>query len=125
MGMKTLKVDNGYYDKVKALSDASGESLIAASNGVVAAGLGELKGLGDALRHQEELTFNTKEPERKIGNPVKAELEVLEEEEEEEEEQGTGTSWLWVGAALIGILALRHRIQQTSNAQQNGLIRNG
>lgn len=48
--LKTLKVETEFYDKVKALSDASGESLTQASNFVVGAGLGEMKGLGNALK---------------------------------------------------------------------------
>ena len=110
--MKTLKVDNGYYDKVRQLSDASGESLLATSNGVVAAGLGELKGLGDVLKER------SKPP--KIGRPVKAALdpgEELEEEEEEEEEEG-GYGWLWAAAAVIGGLALMYRSNQARQLGQ-------
>ena len=102
-----MKVDNSYYDKVRQLSDASGESLLATSNGVVAAGLGELKGLGDVLK------------QGKVGKPVDAAVdpgEELEEEEGEEEEDG-GTGWFWFAAAVVGILALRYRINQASIAR--------
>lgn len=48
-GQNTLKVDKASYDKVKAIADASGETLTNAANGVVSAGLGELKELGNKL----------------------------------------------------------------------------
>ena len=108
--MKTLKVDNGYYDKVKQLSDASGESLFATCNGVVAAGLGELKGLGDVLKQK---------PKPKIGRPVEAALdpgEELGEEEEEQEEEG-GYGWFWAVAAVVGGLAVMNRINQARARQ--------
>jgi len=101
--MRTVKVENSYYDKVKQLSDASGETMVATFNGIVAAGLGELKGLGDVLKASD----------RKIGNPLES-LDSGEEVEEEveEEEEGLGSGWLWVGAAVLGILALRYRATQ-------------
>lgn len=174
--MKTLKVDNEFYDKVKAIADASGDSLVAASNGVVMAGLGELKGLADSLKDNRELKDSKKskleapvndedliitEPYRepKIDKKVKAEVKVVEatdtqerqffclecggevkvsesrcaacgvalnwnavEEnpgaavEKSEESEGNG-SWIWVAGALMGILALRRRIQR------NGVLR--
>jgi len=106
--MKTLKVDNSYYDKVRQLSDTSGESLLATSNGVVAAGLGELNGLGKILKESP-----------KIGRPVKAAVdpgEELDEGEQEEEEEG-GYGWLWAVGAVVGGLAIMNRINQARARQ--------
>lgn len=103
--MKTIRVDTGLYDKVKQLADASGESLTVACNGVVTAGLGELKGLGEILKEN---------PKVKIGRPVKAAVlpgEELDDEDEDEDEEG-GFGWFWAAAAVVGGLALMYRINR-------------
>lgn len=112
--MKTLKVDNELYDKVRSLSDASGESLIAAANGVVSAGLGELKGLANSLKNDTDIIIA--EPNRK---PKVDKVEEVGVEEVGVEEANGGNGWLWVAGALIGILALRQRIQR------NGILHFG
>lgn len=88
--MKTIKIENEYYEKVRALSDASGETMIASVGSVLSAGLGELEGLGEAIV--------------KVGRPV---TEEPESEEEEQEEHSSDNSWVWVVGAVLGFAALR------------------
>lgn len=125
--MKTVKIDNEYYGKIKELADASGQTVVGTVGSVLSAGLGELDELGEAITNSQELRGSNRP---KIGRSTGAEdVDFVATEEPNpgaEEEEGRGTNWLLLGAAaLIGILALRHRLQQANNAQQNGLMRNG
>jgi len=90
--MKTIKIEKEYHDKVKSLSDASGQTMLATVSSVLAAGLGELEGLGKAINTQA--------------------LEESDTGLEEEEEEGGSSNWIWAAAALIGGLALVYKINQ-------------
>jgi len=88
--IKTIKVEQDYYDKVKALADASGQTMTEASNGVVGAGLGELKELGGKLSKRfnaknvptsdEKITLT--EANRKVKTDDKSKVKVESQVEE-------------------------------------------
>jgi len=88
--IKTIKVEQDYYDKVKALADASGQTMTEASNGVVGAGLGELKELGSKLTKRldarsvpasdEEITIT--ETPRKVKADDKSKVKAEKQSEE-------------------------------------------
>lgn len=106
MGMKTIKVSNKLYDQVKSLADGSGVSLTEATNGVVAAGFGELKELGNELKvalTKEDLLGKKAKAAKKGKDEPKGETEVVTEVEPGEQEQGG--DWLWFVGAVIAALA--------------------
>ncbi|GAI60131.1 unnamed protein product [marine sediment metagenome] len=165
MNNTTVKIDNKSYAKIRALSDASGDSIVETVGVVLGAGMGEIEGLSRSLSpnqagkgsvkrkpavstSQEDIGFTNSEPKAKVEPKAKADpkadpgytcmtcggnVDINDtqcpnpecgvtlnwqgvEGNEGESEEGN-TAWLWAGAAIVGILALRNRIQP------NGVLR--
>ena len=97
--MKSVKIDNESWDKVKALADASGGTIVGTVASVLSTGLGELGELSEAIT--------------KIGRPITEGTPGEELNPALEGEEGASdNSWLWIAGAVLGIMAVRRAVQQ-------------
>ena len=87
--MKTVKIEDEYYDKIKELADASDRTVVGTVSSVLGAGLGELEQLGEAVIKSSQM------------------IEQSNTGEEEQEQPASDNSWIWVIGAVLGIAALR------------------
>lgn len=122
VGMKVIRIENSYYDKVKALSDSSGQSLTEAGNSIVATGLGELESLGHkvkAIVSDEDIIIRGKRGATKKGKgEALTEADVAGTEGTAVESKGEN-GWVWYVGLLIAALALAQNAESFKQKWSN------